>query len=320
MLIAGVDGGGSKTEAVIVDLDERRIIGRGLSGPSNYHNVGLDIAVANIVDSLAKAAVEAGLDNLYFDSLCISLAGLDTRFDREYVSERLASLGISRILVIEHDAHEALMAGSLGEPGISVIAGTGSIAYGWDGRSRYIAGNHGWLLGDQGSGFWIGFKGLRTAVRMLDGRLEKSVLADLVLKHIGAGDKEELSYIIYNRGFSVDYIASLAPIVAEACSLGDHTACNILYRAGYELAKAVKAVATRTRLRGGYGVYYTGGVFSIGTVKSSFEKHVRELVNGVSVEMIKYRPVVGSLVIAAIRAGVEVNVEDIEGIEILRII
>ncbi len=270
--IIGVDGGGSKTEAVIVDTNSMVIIGYGVSGPSNYHNVGMDNAVINIVDSIMRAIQNSDLEFKLFDSLCIALAGLDTRYDRQYVVERLDSLNLSKKIIIEHDAHEALMAGSYGKPGISVIAGTGSIAYGWDGRDRYIAGNHGWILGDQGSGFWIGYQAIQSAVKMLDGRLPRGPLADLVLEHFNVMDKEELSYVIYQIGFSVEMIASLAPIVKKAYEMGDRVAEEILLNAASELAEAVKAVAKKLDIAGEIHVYYTGGIFNIDLVREEFEK------------------------------------------------
>ncbi len=318
-IIAGVDGGGFKTETAVVDTSRKKLIGYGLSGPSNYHNIGLDRTVENILDSIVKAVLDAGIGLDDIDSICISLAALDTRFDREYVVERLETLGVGRKIVIEHDAHEALMAGGFGEPGISVIAGTGSIAYGWDGRNRYIAGDHGWLLGDQGSGFWIGFRAIRDAVKMLDGRMEKTLLADLVLKYFSVSDKEELSYTMYRRSFSVEEIAGLAPVVAEAARKGDRYAIEILVRAGYELGEATIAVAKKMSIDV-INVYYTGGVFNIEYVERAFVNKLSSMREKVlRPHRLVYKPVLGSLVIAAKSIGLEVNWSEIEGLDLLRV-
>lgn len=319
MYIAGVDGGGSKTEAVIVDTEVMEIIGYGVSGPSNYHNVGLDNAVVNIMDSIVKALKNCTFDIEVLDSLCISLAGLDTKYDLRYVRNRLESLNLSRKIIIEHDAHEALMAGSYGKPGISVIAGTGSIAYGWDGRNRYIVGDHGWLLGDQGSGFWIGYRALQVAVKMLDGRLPKGLLADLVLKHFDAKDKEELSYRIYQKGFCVEMIASLTPLVEKAYLAGDQIAKKILEEAAFELAEAVKAVAKKVNIPGKIHVYYTGGVFNISIVRKEFENILLRDIPSIIVKKLKYRPVLGSLVIAAMNLGLDIPWEQLKGISLLKV-
>ncbi len=317
-IIAGVDGGGFKTETVIVDLDSMEIIGYGLSGPSNYHNVGLDRAVTNIVESIVNAVDDAGIELDDIDCTCISLAALDTRFDRRYVVESIDRLGVGKELVIEHDAHEALMAGSLGDPGVSVIAGTGSIAYGWDGVNRYISGNHGWLLGDQGSGFWIGFRALRDTVRMLDRRLEKTLLADYVLEYFKVGDKEELSYLLYRRGFSVEWIAGLTPVVAKAAREGDSHALQILVDAGYELGEATIAVARNLAIEPVH-VYYTGGVFNIGYVEKSFTKKLASSKKELIPNRLTYKPVLGSLVIAAKTIGLDIEWENVRGIESLRV-
>lgn len=317
--IVGVDGGGSKTEAAIVDTKTMEIIGYGVSGPSNYHNVGMDNAVINIMDSIMRALENSMLEIEVFDSLCIALAGLDTRYDLRYVRNRLEAFNLSKKIIVEHDAHEALMAGSYGKPGISVIAGTGSIAYGWDGRNRYIAGDHGWLLGDQGSGFWIGYQALQTAIKMLDGRLPRGPLADLVLKHFNVKDKEELSYVIYQIGFSVEMIASLAPIVKEAYEAGDQIAKKILKNAASELAEAVKAVARKLNIIGKIHVYYTGGIFNIDIVREEFENILLRDISGVVVERLKYRPVLGALVIAAKSIGLDIQWDQLKGIDMLRV-
>jgi len=317
--IVGVDGGGSKTEAVIVDTEAMEITGYGVSGPSNYHNVGMDNAVINIMDSIIRALENGMLEIDTFDSLCIALAGLDTRYDLQYFRDRLEAFNWSKKIIIEHDAHEALMAGSYGKPGISVIAGTGSIAYGWDGKNRYIAGNHGCILGDQGSGFWIGYQALQTAVKMLDGRLPKGPLADLVLKHFNVKDKEELSYFIYQIGFNVEMIASLAPIVKKAYEAGDQIAEKILVDAAFELAEAVKAVAKKLKIIGKIHVYYTGGIFNIDIVRKEFENILLRDISGVVVERLKYRPVLGALVIAAKSIGLDIQWDQLKGMDMLRV-
>jgi len=317
--IVGVDGGGSKTEAVIVDTENMEIIGYGVSGPSNYHNIGINRAVINIMDSIIKALENSMLEIEIFDSLCIALAGLDTRYDMRYVRDRLVAFNWSKKIVIEHDAHEALMAGSYGNPGISVIAGTGSIAYGWDGKNRYIAGDHGWLLGDQGSGFWIGYQALQMAVKMLDGRIPRGPLADLVLKHFNVRDKEELSYTIYQLGFSVEMVASLAPIVKKAYEAGDQIAEKILKNAASELAEAVKAVARKLSIIGRFNVYYTGGIFNIDIIREEFVNILTRDIPGVVAERLKYRPVLGALVIAAKSIGLDIQWDQLKGIDMLRV-
>ncbi len=312
-LIAGIDGGGTKTEAVILDTDSMEIVGHGISGPSNFHNVGLDRAVINIIDALIKAMEHAG-HYVSLDAACISLAGLDTRFDREYIVEKIGRLNISKYLVIEHDAHEALMAGSLGEPGVSVIAGTGSIAYAWNGKERVIVGDHGWVLGDQGSGFWIGFNAVREAVKMLDGRREATGLEKVVLKYFNACDKEELSFKIYSRGFSVEWIAGLAPYVAREAEKGDEIAREIIIEAGREIGWATVTASIKT---GMYSpkIYYTGGVFKSRLFEESFKQEIARNLPKAKVYRLKYKPVLGSLVIAAKKLEKKVPWEEIKGIE-----
>ncbi len=304
-LIIGIDGGGTKTEAVLLDTEDGRVVGWGISGPSNYHNVGMDKTAIHIMDAALKAMEEAGAEPPV-DAAAIALAGLDTRLDRRFVVERLETLGIARETIIEHDAHAALMAGSLGAPGVSVIAGTGSIVYGWNNGRRVIAGNHGWILGDQGSGFWIGLEALREAARVLDGRLvAETKIHQVVLREYGASDIDELSYNVYLLGFSVDKIAGLAKHVLMLAEKGDPVAIDIVERNIGELVRAVEVVVERSGLRRPR-IYFTGGLFNSPYYTRLFAEKARR--HGEPVRL-PYKPVMGCLVMAAALIGVEVDWE-----------
>ncbi len=303
----GVDGGGTKTEAVVVDAARGTVLGIGVSGPSNYHNVGIEAAARHILEASHRALREAGI-RPPVDAAAIALAGLDTRFDKEYASRMLRGLGLAEKTIIEHDAHAALMAGSFGGYGVAVIAGTGSIAYAYGPRGRFIAGNHGWILGDQGSGFWIGLTALRETARILDGRSgEASALPEAILSRYGAADLEELSYKIYMRGFSVDDIAGLAPIVLELAEKGDEAARAIAEKGAEELARAVAAAAGNAGLENPR-IYYTGGLFRNKYYSSLFAEKAGAVGEPAR---LRYRPVVGSIAIAAQETGLSVNWENL---------
>ena len=158
MIIAGVDGGGTKTEAICCD-QTGRIVGRGSSGTSNYHNVGLDTAIKHVEAALANAGFPKP------DVLCVALAAMNTSADFQVLNGRLQQIHPGAML--EHDAFAELYLGTRGKPGVLVIAGTGSVVLGYDGKERHRRCDLGWFLGDDGSGYYIGKEGLRTAARMI---------------------------------------------------------------------------------------------------------------------------------------------------------
>lgn len=268
-------------------------MGLGISGPSNYHNVGIERAVSNVVEALEQA-----LRGVEYDIAVVALAGMDTRFDREVMEEALRGRLKGRILV-EHDAHAALYAATGGAPGVVVIAGTGSIVYGYRGGERIVYGDRGWLLGDEGSAYWVGAEALRAAVRRLqDG--ERTRLAELVLGEMGARDLEELVWRAYSTPHSVERVAALAPLVSRAAEEGDADALEILVRGASTLASYAAKAARRV---GVDKVYYTAGMFGSPIYEDVFLREAgRRMLRA---ERLLAPPLVGCLVIAVEALGLE---------------
>ena len=233
----GVDGGASKTRAAAFRPDGS-LVGLGLAGPSNYHNVGVEQAVGNILKAVREA-----LRGETCSVAVVALAGMDTRFDREVMGRALAGR-LEGHVVVEHDAHATLYAATRGGPGVVVIAGTGSIVYGYGETGRIIYGDRGWLLGDDGSAYWVGVEALRAVVRRLQ-EGEQTRLATHILKALEAGDLEELVWSVYRKPHSVERIAALAPLVSRAAEEGDPDALEILVRGASTLAAYAARAARR---------------------------------------------------------------------------
>ncbi len=292
-IIVGVDGGASRTRAAAVRL-EGSLVGLGVSGPSNYHNVGVEQAVGNIVKALEQA-----LRGEEYDVAVVALAGMDTRFDREVMGEALGRRLKGRVLV-EHDAHAALYAATGGAPGVVVIAGTGSIVYGYRDGERIVYGDRGWLLGDEGSAYWVGAEALRAAVRRLQ-EGERTRLAELVLGEMGARDLEELVWRTYSTPHSVERVAALAPLVSRAAEEGDADALEILVRGASILASYAAKAARRV---GVDKVYYTAGMFSSPIYEDIFLRESERRM--VRAERLLTPPLVGCLIMALEALGLEV--------------
>ncbi|KSW11641.1 hypothetical protein CF15_02095 [Pyrodictium occultum] len=299
MLVAGVDAGATRTRALVYDTGSGGVWA-GSAGPGNPVNVGAASAGAAV-----REAVEAALRGTGHRASRVSLvvagfAGLDSRLLAGQLAGLIASAsGYGGRLVVEHDAHIALVHATGGGPGALVIAGTGSIAYALTPRGeRIIVGDHGWLLGDEGSGFWVAREALRTLLRALDGRGEHSCLTRVLASTLGVTSGDELAYWFYLTRGRVDKIASLAPRVAEAAEEGCMEARSILERGAVELAEAARVAAEKA---GAEIVYTTGSMFKSRVFAERFRRELEA--HGIGVSGKRVYPVVGALMLALERLG-----------------
>ncbi len=248
-VLIGVDGGGSKTLALVATL-EGQIIGRALAGPSNYHAVGLKAATTALEDAIRSALKTAGCTPVgaRIGGLCLGLAGMGRPEDRASIKAWAAEAFPDTPVTVVTDAQLVLAAGTPEGWGIALISGTGSLAYGEDSAGRNArAGGWGYLLGDEGSGYAIGLAALRAVVRAADGRGPQTALTSSVLAHWGLSQPQNLVQYVYasQRSIGRAEIAALAPLVEASTETAAEDACAraIIRQAGQELALALKAVA-----------------------------------------------------------------------------
>ena len=233
----GVDGGGSKTLAVVVDAQGREC-GRGRAGSANYAAVGLERAVHNIYDAV-KQATSNGSCSLPLAKAWLGLAGIDRPSDATLLSSHLSEL--AAFVLITNDAE--LLLSALGkDAGLVLIVGTGSIALArtQDGTITRVGG-WGHILGDEGSGYDIGRRGLQAVVRAVDGRGKATLLLDLILQHWQLRTIEDLFDAVYTVDNKAR-IAQVATHVTEAARRGDAVALEIVEQASNELALLVHTI------------------------------------------------------------------------------
>ncbi len=234
----GVDGGGSKTLAIVVNAQGREC-GRGLAGSANYAAIGLDRALHNIRDAVMQATSEISC-SLPLTKAWLGLAGIDRPSDATLLSSYLQEL--AAFVLITNDAE--LLLSALGkDAGLVLIVGTGSIALAraQDGTVTRVGG-WGHILGDEGSGYDIGRRGLQAVVRAADGRGEATLLLDLILEHWHLRTAEDLLDAVYTVDNKAR-IAQVATCITEAAQRGDQVALKIIEQAADELALLVQTVA-----------------------------------------------------------------------------
>jgi glucosamine kinase len=248
----GIDGGGTKTTCWIGD--ENSILGRGHAGASNPLRVDKEIACAALIESMQSACTNA---HVHHDQIRYAVVGLAGAARPEISAEVRNDL--SRILKcpveVLGDMTIALEAAFAGGPGVIVISGTGSIAYGRNQHGQTArAGGMGPATSDEGSGHWIG-RAAGAALRESDEG--QSILRDAVMKASNARALAEISSEPHNSNLS-----RLFPSVCLAADMGDPIAIDLLRRAGQELSHL--AVAVIGKLFSGQReipVAMVGGVF-----------------------------------------------------------
>lgn len=245
----GVDGGGTKTQAIIFDAD-KKTIGEGFAGASNPLRVGVETAVANIFQAIDAACDAANKSRGDIVAATFGLAGVRRGDLRQRLRERLAQkLGIKLVEVVT-DAEIALFGTTLGKAGVVVIAGTGSICYGRnEAGATAIAGGWGPIAGDEGGGISIARRGLQAVAKALDGRGNLTQLSEAGTNYFRASSPENLLIAIYNPQMDNTKIAGFARFVVETAQKGDKIAIEILKEAGFELGLAVNAVIEKLKLR-----------------------------------------------------------------------
>ncbi len=265
----GVDGGGTKTAFALVS-DDGRLIARAGGGSCYHPEIGLDAVRAVLADGIREVLTAAGIQH---DAIEHAFLGLPAFGEHPSADGVLASMpaeffGEGRYAV----GNDMLCswAGALAcTDGISVIAGTGSIAYGEYAGRQARSGGWGEVFGDEGSAFWIAREGLTVFARMCDGRLTPGPLQALIRKHFQlTSDLDLAGHINGLAANERSSIAALATVVADATAAGDTEAGELYARAAAELADIIVAVRNNLGVppETELPVSYTGGVFQAGEI------------------------------------------------------
>lgn len=306
-LLLGVDGGQTGTRALLAST-EGAVLGRGEAGPVRHlFGDGGEETRTAITAAIRAAFADAGLaPGVVTAAVCGITSVRPGSAEAAKVEESVRSVVSPRLLEVVPDYVTNLLGASVGGPGVVVVAGGGSVAYGLsaDGREA-TAGGFGYLLGDEGGGYDIGRRGLTAVIRAEDGRGEPTALCGPLLAALGVPHVGELKPLVYAPGFGRDRIAALVPLVAEAARGGDAEAQRILTEAGGELADLALAVLRRLFERGDrVNVYPTGGVFAAGEpLTGTFAAQLAREWPRAEIGTSAHPPVVGALVRALRLAG-----------------
>ncbi|HWP43004.1 MAG TPA: BadF/BadG/BcrA/BcrD ATPase family protein [Blastocatellia bacterium] len=300
----GVDGGGTKTHAVITDA-YFKVIGEGMSGASNPLRAGLEEAITHIESAVLQACLNARIKIKEITAACVALAGINHPIHYHTMKDSLdRALRIENLQLVT-DVRAALIGALDSQPGIVVIAGTGSIAMGMNGSGEEVrSGGWGPTLGDEGSGYDIARRALKAVAASFDGRSPQTVLTERFCRKLGVASAADLPGVIYNSDSEPVEIASLAELVSEAALEGDPVACEILEQAGLELGQLAISVIERLGLeRESFLVACVGSVFLAGEpVLRPFREAVLSVAPGARVGAPLFAPAIGAAKLARVLA------------------
>jgi N-acetylglucosamine kinase-like BadF-type ATPase len=249
--VIGMDGGGTKTAAIIADF-RGNILAHHVAGASNFQIIGVDKAVRVIYSLIRECCKSADASPDEVRSMTIGLTGAGRPSDQKRMADGLRHYASSRKIKlkkvrIESDARIALEGAFKGGAGIILVAGTGSIAFGKDGEGNvHRVGGWGRILGDEGSGFFIGRYALAAVCRDLDGRSAPTLLTKMIAKKFSLKSPTDIIAAVYKNNFD---IATVAPLVLEASQENDAIAQEIIQLASLELVEHVRSLVEKLRLR-----------------------------------------------------------------------
>jgi len=315
--VIGVDGGGTKTEFVLLDFSGN-IIGRERGESTNYQVVGGEKLKQELIDCFSRLLNSTNVSSNKIEQIFLGLAGAGRESDRKEIVALFRDTDFSEKITVDSDAMVAL-AGAFGtRPGIIIISGTGAICFGKNSEGRVVrAGGWGYLLGDEGSGYFIGREAIIAALKDLDARGEKTKLRKKLEEHFELSSIDQIIPQVYQNRIDRVAIANLAPIVFEQTNQGDTIAEEIIRNTGKELGRLAKAVAQKLNFKADeIKVALIGSIFKQKDMLiNEISKELYEVSWNVEIIDPMFAPQFGAAMVALQKSGIEINEQLIKNLQ-----
>jgi len=259
----GLDGGGTKTSALIMD-SEGTVLGEGTGGPGNIAHNPDPVLRRSLHDACTSAEAQVVQPQTSpYTAVCAGIAGHSVEGRRNEFEALLRGEVRAERYRIEPDYLIAYWGATHGDPGIVVVAGTGAVAFGRnESGATYRSDGLGYLLGDRGSGFDLGLYALRYTLQLMEeGRSDD--LTTAVIAHTGASRQTEIVQWLYGN-FNPARVASLSPIVGALAESGDVAARNLASEMARRLRHTVRDVRHKLWLPRDTPVYPLGRLWLLG--------------------------------------------------------
>lgn len=303
--VLGLDGGGTKTRAVVLD-EKGNVAGFGINGGSDFDAVGFGQAKENLQRAIVQAC--DALPNLSeLDAIHVGIAGVVSRKDIQVVHNMLEGLDLSSktFVKVTHDCSTALAGAAAGKPGMILISGTGSSCFGRDADGKEaLSGGWGYLFGDVGSGYYLGHQALAAVLSAFDGRGQETLLTEPILEALGVDDIMEVMHRIYHPRLDISGIAALAPLVTEFAER-DEVARSIILNGCKGLVEVVDSVVNKLQFQEGFPIVPVGG---LAVSDSIFSKKLYQMLKEAFPEAVVSKPLTSPLTGAGMLALQEIGV------------
>lgn len=298
----GLDGGGSKTLAVVTD-EQGRIMGRGLSGCGN-HQVQVELARRSIQQASGEAMKQAGITRSQISYAMFGLAGADREADFQVLRPMIADMEFPQHGIV-CDTEIGLRAGTRQADGVVLVCGSGTNCYGINKQGESLqVGGFGYMFGDFGGGGELAVEVFRTVIRAWEGRENSTLLTEAVLQTLDYPSVERLFHDYLDRGARAPrHLTKLLFQVAEQ----DEAAREILQRQGRELGKAAAAVIGKLgMMQDRFDLVLVGSVLTRGDrrfITPQIEEMIMPLAPGCRLRRLTMEPVAGAVLLAMEKSG-----------------
>lgn len=311
MYLLGIDGGGTKTKIYLSDFNSKIILNAEFSG-SNYLAKGLN-NTAKVISDIFKFIDNNNIEINQIEGICFGAAGAGRDKDKNLLKNIFISLGYKGPIFVYDDAYISLVGAHGKEKGAITISGTGSIALAVDdNKNVYRVGGWGHIIGDEGSGYYIGKLALNAIFRAYDGRCNSTELANSILEYLKLNSIEDLLYYIHENSIDKSRIAKLAEIVIK-CALGnDYISERIIENAIDELIFMTSTI--RRKVKNDIDISYSGGLFKNEYFKGLFIEKINKLYD-LNIIAPKFDPGLGALILAYINLGLEYDINILKNTE-----
>lgn len=281
--VIGLDIGGTKTRGV--RFEDGVPVRDESAGSSNVQNVSREQAMANLAELFAKIG-GGDIDEVYAGA-----GGIDTDEDAQALADLISPHVPGARITVVHDSRLLLAAGGA-STGVAVIAGTGSAAWGRNAAGEEArAGGWGYLLGDEGSGYWLGREAVRHSLRRMNQGLEPDTLSRALLDSCGVEEPGKLIALFHSPETGRRYWAQKARLVVEAADAGDETSSRLVDQAGRDLADLAEQAVRQLGLDGPV-ILGSGLGMNVHRLQESFKARLAEQ-GIVDVRILQQDPVFG---------------------------
>jgi glucosamine kinase len=309
--LLGVDGGATKTLAAVLDTEHGEVH-LGYGGPSNQDAVGVQAAGRALFEAADEALRGAGIADEQLDAAVLAVAGTDTEAVVAHVREAR-----SKEWIVVGDVVGAWATATGAQPGVGAISGTGSNVFGvgtvGDDTRAWRAGGWGHLLGDEGSGYWLGVESIKAALRDRERSGPETALSEAAMEFFEVASVEALAALVYSKPLTKGENAAFAIETAQLAEKGDTVARELYERGARELASQIAAVIHQTGLEGDFPVGLIGSAYKAGAVfVEPLTDAIHALAPQARVAVVEMPPVGGALLLAAHACGAQAELEEID--------